>query len=200
MALMAIRPVVADDHPALAALLARAFDDDPVTAWIYASDRTRPFWARRFFRWQLRRLGPQGACWTDDQRTGAALWATAGHWREQPREALALVRATGPGMLRRLPRVVGGLAAVEQAHPRDLHLYLAVLGVERDRRRAGLGSRLLVPGLERADRECLPAYLETAREENLAFYERHGFSVERVIALDRGPTVWTMVRPATRAS
>jgi GNAT superfamily N-acetyltransferase len=97
-------------------------------------------------------------------------------------------------MLPHLPRVMRGLADVERRHPDGLHLHLAILGVDPERQRRGLGSALLAPGLERCDRERLPAYLETGREANLAFYERHGFTVADQVALPRGPRVWTLTR------
>jgi ribosomal protein S18 acetylase RimI-like enzyme len=192
---MHVRPVEAGaDTAALAAVLARAFDDDPVTRWIYARERTRPRWARRFFAWELERLAPQGASWTTDDLRGAALWCAPGQWRETPRESARLLVSTLPGMLRSLPRAVRGIARVEQCHPRGLHLYLAVVGVDPAHQRSGAGTALLAPGLERCDRERLPAYLETAREENLPFYERLGFTVAHEIGMPRGPTVWTMTR------
>ena len=87
-----------------------------------------------------------------------------------------------------------GLDSVEKAHPRERHLYLAVLGVEPSRQGEGLGSRLIRPGLELCDREGIPAYLETAKERNIGFYSRHGFRVTDELRLPKGPPVWLMWR------
>lgn len=191
---MTVRPARAEDVEPLAAVLTRAFADDPVNRWVYASDRSRPRWSERFFAWQLRRLVPQDVSWTTGDRAGAALWALPGQWRETPREALDLFRSTLLGAVPRLPRVLRGLAEVERRHPEGPHLYLAVLGVEPARQGEGVGSRLLQPGLELCDREGLPAYLETGRERNLAFYGRHGFEVAGELALPKGPPVWFLRR------
>jgi len=191
---MPVRPARDEDVSALAATLTRAFHDDPVTAWVYARERRRPFWANRFFRWQLQRLLPQGVSWTTDDRRGAALWALPDRWREDGQDTLRLLRSVLPGIVPRLPRVMKGLNAVEAVHPVRRHLYLAVLGVEPAHQRKGLGSQLIRPGLELCDREALPAYLETSREGNLAFYGRHGFRVLDELVLPKGPPVWFLWR------
>jgi ribosomal protein S18 acetylase RimI-like enzyme len=195
---MAVRPVRHDDVDHLAAALARAFHDDPVTQWVYANAARRPRWAQRFFVWQLRRLAPQDVSWTTaDGRGGAALWALPGRWRESGRETLSLLRLTLPGVVPRLGRVLRGLGQVEARHPAERHLYLAVLGVDPDRQGEGVGSALIRPGLDLCDRERLPAYLETGRERNLAFYGRHGFTVLDELRLPKGPPVWFLWREPT---
>jgi hypothetical protein len=40
----------------------------------------------------------------------------------------------------------------------------------------------------------VPAYLETQKPENLAFYAKHGFTVADEVHLDGSPPVWTMRR------
>jgi ribosomal protein S18 acetylase RimI-like enzyme len=194
---VSVRPVRDGDVAPLAAVLARAFQDDPVTRWVYASDRRRTHWSSRFFRWQLERLLPQDASWTTESREGAALWALPGRWREDGHETARLLRATLLGVMPRLPRVLKGLSQIEARHPRGRHLYLAVLGVDPARQGEGVGSRLIRPGLELCDREGLPAYLETGKERNLAFYGRHGFGVVDELHLPKGPPVWCLWRDAT---
>src|SRR4051794_15258305 len=120
---MAVRPVRSEDVRPLAGVLARAFHDDPVTAWVYANERRRPHWSERFFAWQLQRLLPQDVTWTTEDRGGAALWALPGQWREDARDTFTLLRLTLPGVLPRLPRVLRGLGQVEVRHPRQRHLY-----------------------------------------------------------------------------
>ena len=191
---MAVRRVREDDVEPLAAMLARSFHDDPVTRWVYASERRRPHWSRRFFGWQVQRLLAQDATWTVDDGAGAALWALPGRWREESRETLRLLRLTLPGVLPRLPRVLVGLGQVESRHPDERHLYLAVLGVDPDRQGEGLGSQVIRPGLDLCDQERLPAYLETGKERNLAFYGRHGFEVVDRLELPKGPPVWFLWR------
>ncbi len=192
---MAVRPPRDEDVEGLAVVLARAFHDDPVTRWVYRSDRRRPHWSARFFAWQVRRLMRQEVSWTtDDGAGGAALWALPGRWREDARDTVELLRLTLPGVLPRLPRVLRGLGQVEMRHPHEQHLYLAVLGVDPTLQGQGVGSQLIRPGLDLCDRERLPAYLETGKEANLAFYGRHGFDVLDRLDLPKGPPVWFLWR------
>lgn len=192
---MSVRPVRDGDVDRLAVALARAFQDDPVTCWVYADERRRPHWSTRFFAWQLRRLMVQDVSWTTaDGAGGAALWALPGRWREDAGDTIKLLRLTLAGVLPRLPRVLRGLGQVELRHPSERHLYLAVLGVEPGRQGQGVGSQLIRPGLDLCDRERLPAYLETGKEANLAFYGRHGFRVLDRLDLPKGPPVWFLWR------
>src|SRR4051794_37552160 len=191
---MTVRPVTADDVPALAAVLTRAFASDPVTRWLYGEGPRRERWLRRFFAWQLRRLLPQDVSWTTTARDGAAAWALPDRWREAPLDMVRLVWATLPGVLPRARRVLDGLGEVEARHPSDRHLYLTALGVAPERQGTGVGSALVRPGLDLCDREGLPAYLETATARNVAFYARHGFRVTAEVALPAGPTVRGMWR------
>ena len=59
----------------------------------------------------------------------------------------------------------------------------------------GIGSALLAPGLELCDRDGLPAYLESSKERNVAFYSRFGFRVTDEVQMPGGgPKVWLMWR------
>ena len=86
----------------------------------------------------------------------------------------------------------------ERTHPAEPHWYLEAMGVRPEAQGRGLGTRLLQPALARADADRLPCYLETAREENLAFYARAGFEVvhNALPLVPGGPTHWGMRRPA----
>ena len=53
---------------------------------------------------------------------------------------------------------------------------------------------MLAPVLARCDTEGLPAYLETQKEENIAYYARHRFDVVRKLELEPCPPVWTLLR------
>lgn len=192
-----VQRAVAADAPALAQALARAFADDPIVTWAFPDPAVRSRRLPRFFAWSLRKHLPQAMSSTTPASNAAALWAQPGRWKETPREAVRLVAAVGPGVGRRAPRVLRGLTDLEGRHPSGRHLYLAVLGVDPSLQGQGVGSALIRPGLDHCDEERLPAYLETAKERNLPFYERHGFVVHDHFALPKGPPVWTMWREPT---
>jgi ribosomal protein S18 acetylase RimI-like enzyme len=90
---------------------------------------------------------------------------------------------------------VQSVSAIERVHPTEAHWYLAVVGTEPAHQHQGVGSALLAPVLERCDRDFVPAYLESSREDNLAFYHRLGFEVTSPVDLPAaGPRVWPMWR------
>jgi len=182
------------DLGALAAMLARAFEDDPLTRWLHPSARGRPRQSRRTFAVRLRQLAPQGEVWTTPERTGAALWALPGRWRDDLAASLRVLPLL-PALLPRLGRIARVTAEIEAAHPRVPHFYLSVLGTDPSVRGRGVGSALLRPVLERCDAEVLPAYLETATERNVGWYARHGFTVRERLELPGGaPPLWLMWR------
>jgi ribosomal protein S18 acetylase RimI-like enzyme len=189
-----VRKATAAELPALSGVLARAFLDDPVARWSCPSERRRPRVNERFFAVRLRQLIGQEQVYTTHDRAGAALWALPDRWRTTARDLLPLAPLI-PAWGRRLPRVIRGLLRVEEAHPETPpHFHLAVLGTEPARQGEGIGSALLQPVLELCDRDHLPAYLESSRESNIAFYSRHGFRVTGEVELPKGPPVWPMWR------
>ena len=193
---MSVRRASAADVPALAAMLARAFYDDPVASWAFRNDRVRPRALERFQSARLRQLMGGQEIWTTDELTSAALWALPKRWRMSPRETAMLVPCfLHPLLALRGPLVGIGWEGMERAHPRHPpHFYLAVLGTEPDAQGQGLGSAVLRPVLEQCDTDGVCAYLESSKERNVDFYARHGFRVLGELRLLRGPKMWKMWR------
>ncbi len=89
------------------------------------------------------------------------------------------------------------MTAVDKAHhehARDRTSTSAILGTDPQFQRSGAGSAALAPVLERCDTEGLPAYLETQKEANIAYYARHRFDVVQKIEVDGCPPIWTLRR------
>lgn len=180
------------------AALADAFSQDPVFAWLIPTDvANRDRRLVTFFtsiaRSYLRR---DKHVYLAGDGVGAAMWAAPGSWAlpmgEIARESMPAFRAFG----RNLPRALRTQLEVEAGHPKDpKHWYLGYLGVRSDQQGNGIGSVTLREVLDQADRDGVPAYLESSNEKNLTLYERHGFRVTTsYAALGRGPTIWRMWR------
>ena len=187
------RPARRADFGPLAEVLARAFYDDPVTAWFYPDAARRLRHGRRFFAIRLRQLAGHGLIFTDEERTGAALWAPPGHWRENLRQSLMQLPML-PVLLPRIVRATRAVREIERHHPVQPHYYLSVVGTDPEKQGGGVGSALLVPVLQRCDETDTPAFLESSKESNLSFYARHGFAVTKRIELPEGPPLWLMWR------
>jgi GNAT superfamily N-acetyltransferase len=184
-----IRTATPEDGPELSEMLARAFQDDPVASYALPSDRRRPAQLRRFYTERLRTLVPEELVFCSEDRQAAALWAPPDRWHTPLSELLRtrIINLRTPLFL------VGGIR-VERRHPTTPHYYLAILGVEPSAQGQGLGSTVLRPMLDRCDLEGVPAYLESSKETNVPFYERHGFRVTEEVSLAFGPKLWLMWR------
>ena len=190
----AIRKATRDEAPALAAVMARAFYDDPVFTWFFPNPRKRLAQSRRYFADRTRILMRQEEIYTVDGLPAAAMWARPGEWRDPPLAVLRQLFTFAPAMGRRIPGALRGLREIEERHPSKPHWYLSVLGTDPPRQGEGLGSALLRPVLDECDRLEIPAYLETSTERNVAFYIRHGFKVADELTLPHGPPMWFMWR------
>ena len=192
-----VRQATAGEVDAVAAALGFAFVGDPWIAWIIAADRHQ----ERITALQASLLGavglPHGEVWLAEHAgavAGAALWLLAD--RQVPATAWSQVAATELQLMGdRHAGATSAAAATRHLRPSTAHHLLATLGVVPALRRRGIGSALLVPTLERADREDVDVYLETSTEQNLRFYGRLGFEVTgHVVVPDGGPPVWAMLR------
>lgn len=133
-----------------------------------------------------------------DRIVGSASWIPPGGMpRSKSREVniyLGCARALVTGRNRRTGLAL--LSAVEKHHPREPHWYLPVLGVDPICQGEGIGSALLLHRITLCDRAGEPMYLETQKPENVPYYERFGFKVQREVAVPKSPTVWLMWRDA----
>ena len=192
-----IRRATVADLPAIETTLGLAFQDDPVWTWLIGR-RSRP--ATRMGAILAAFARPHleaGTVWMTTDGAAVAIWVRPGHWR-LPRDAF--VRHIAWPLVKAGPRPFARflmLDETEKRHPREEHWYLEVLGTRPDRQGEGLGSVLIRKGLERAEQDGLPAYLESSKESNVPYYGRHGFAVTGTIEMPRGgPTMWTMWREA----
>lgn len=188
--------------PSAAAVLARAFEHDPMFRYIFPSSATRNRSLQRFFRPGLRYGVAYGVVHTTSSLAGTALWLTPEHpdltLRGMLRSGMLLLPLTlGVAAFRRFVAFVSYGEAIHKRSIHEPHWYLLNLGVDPDYQGRGIGSALLQPVLARADARQQPCYLETNTEPNLRFYRRHGFEVAHHGRVPNGgPEFWSMIRPA----
>jgi GNAT superfamily N-acetyltransferase len=196
MTTVEVRPARPDDLGPMADVLALAFHDDPVMAWLFGDDRARAVARlRRFFHVEGARHLQHAFVFTTDDHAGASYWDPPGRWKTPIRHMLRLAPFLTLAMRHRIPRALRGLGMIEGAHARHPdHYYLAVLGTRPDRQGSGVGAALLQPVLDHCDETGIGAYLESSKERNIPFYRRHGFEVAEKLHLPSGPPLWPMWR------
>lgn len=175
------------------ATLVLAFDTDPVIRWFYPD----PDRYLRYFPVLASQLGAAaveaGTDATTEDGAGAALWVPP----DSPQDDEALVSLLVASVDQpRHPEAFGFLEQVGEHHPTEPHWYLPFIGVDPQQQGRGVGSALLRDGLDRADADGLPTYLEASSPRNRALYERHGFRVVAEIRVADSPPLWPMWREA----
>jgi GNAT superfamily N-acetyltransferase len=190
------RPSTSTDRSRVATVLAAAFADDPVVAYLVPPGvPRREERLARFFALELPRSERLGGSWMSADATGAAIWYPPGTWRPSTWEML---RQT-PAALRVFGRGIGlasrAQSVMQERHPRQPHWYLYYLGTEPDQQGIGIGAAVMRPVLDLCDSHRLPAYLEASSPRNRALYQRHGFDeLERLVLPENGPTLYPMWR------
>ena len=196
------------DFDDAAVVAARAFQTDPFFEHLAPPSMLRARGLALYMRAALKNVGPKGRILTvrtNDRIAGVALWVAPGGYpapaRNQAAQMAGMVHAFAPRP-QMTPNALRYVRAIEKAHPHEAMWYLQVLATDPEHQRRGVGASLLGPVLEDCDEQGLPAYLETQKFDNLAYYRRHGFGLEQTLEPVVGaPPLWTMIRqPRSRAS
>lgn len=182
--------------------LARAFADDPMWAYLYPDAGVRARAEPAVMRATMHDTLPFGetyASLVDGVPASVACWLPPGGYPQSAwrvlRFALGAARGAPLHGARLVPKLRRLMTAVDRAHTNDAHWYLSLLGTDPARQGHGHAASVLHPALARCDEEGIPAYLETTKEQNLAWYGRHGFElVEELRPIDGCPPIWTMRR------
>jgi GNAT superfamily N-acetyltransferase len=181
-----------DRVPELASLIGRAFADDPNALWSLGPAAT-PEQVIQWFEAPDRIVAQEGLLWEAGHALGAALWfppGTEDPYRDYDRESRRVIKVLADD---------GGTRGssywdwIEEHLPSKPHWFLDSIAVRADQRGKGFGRALIDIGLRGAKEEGVPAFLETARPENVPKYEHVGFRVVNdEDAPSSGPHVWFM--------
>jgi GNAT superfamily N-acetyltransferase len=190
------------EQSAVVGALARAFYDDPLFNFFTPDPISQSKGLLTFMGASVVDATPFGEIWL--ARTGgkiacAAVWLPPGAYPRGPRRDLMTNLRGLPTFVRAGRRLAGAvrlLNALDKAHHgiEEPHYYLPLLGADPLYQRSGAGSAALQPVLERCDTEGITAYLETQKEENIAYYARHAFDLIQKVDVQGAPPVWTLSR------
>ena len=186
--------------------LVKAFWDYSETCHLLPNEATRRRVLPRYLGSDVHDSAALGALWAARQGgrvVGAAAWVPPGAYPvgllRQFREAAHLA-----------PIAPWGIAAVAEArrgqaanrsHHRTFppHHWLRAIGVDPDRHGHGIGTQLMVRGLERADSQGSGCFLFTATAANVQWYSAFGFEeVASYRPTPTWPTTWALWRPPHR--
>lgn len=188
------RDAAAGEWAQLVHSLALAFEDDPVSAFIFPDPQGRVGRLKRLYALTIPRLADCGRMITVDGVPGAAIWQAP-----SPPEPRRLGQAW---LLARLFFVLGRRSGavmrlgetMERHHLREPHWYLGFLGTAPAHQGRGFGSAMMDPVLSLCDEQGIVGYLESSKEQNNPFYERHGFAVTEEIQITSELKLWAMRR------
>ncbi|MEV3993968.1 GNAT family N-acetyltransferase [Streptomyces sp. NPDC049837] len=198
---MSSLPVPASDADAdeLAALLAGAFLDDPLTRWITPDARRRARVLPGFFRVFLDLSYAYGGVLTDEDRDAVLLFLPPGGWEGAEARGAELqgrfgaVLGDDAGAL----ATIGALQAARHPAGRP-HYYVSFGAVRPSARRRGLMATLLEHVVARADAAGCGTYAEASSPGGEASCRRLGFERlgEDIVLPAGGPSLRPMWREA----
>ena len=191
-----VRKATKADVSQVSTSLAKAFHDDPVMLHILPPGaRGQAKKLEGLMRIEAMSGLRHESVWTTADGQATAIWKPPNKWKVGGMELVRQIPRTVSILGSRLPAALAVLTAIEKKHPVDPpHWHLAVLGTEPAGQGQGKGSAVLQPVLDHCDRAGEPAYLESSKEQNVPFYERHGFRVTERLDLKGGPSMWLMWR------
>lgn len=189
------------DEAALVAV--RGFYTDPFFVYMSPKGRMRNRGLFYFFRTAMKHLGPKGEIWTvrdsRNQIVGISAWIAPGGYPQPVATQLASIPGSFRALYRRPKSLIDGnkyLTAVAKAHPKDPHWYLYLLVADPEMQRRGVGSMLLNARLPQMDAEGVGGYLETQKQDNIAYYRRFGYELVKPLSpVEGGPPIFTLWRP-----
>jgi ribosomal protein S18 acetylase RimI-like enzyme len=176
-----------DRVPELATLLGRAFADDPMLVWPFGGSELKSI--TNFFRAFDEEIADLGWLWEAGDGLGVAAWIPPG----SDEAMLDIDRAIRPTLAGAEARHEQMWEWIGEHFLDEPFWYLDHIAVEAEQRGSGVGTALIQHGLTFAERDRVPAFLETGRPENVAYYERRGFrTISDDDAPDGGPHIWFM--------
>jgi GNAT superfamily N-acetyltransferase len=192
-----MKPVIEPYSAALldstVSMLAAAFVTNPLHICAFGPQRIDQ--NRSFLRIGLRHMfsGRAFLALVDDQVCGYVHFNRSPHCLPAPEEiplvATTLLKPLGEA----IPQVIKWFTRWCHLDPEEPHVHLGPIGVAPDAQGQGIGTALMHCYIAYLEREGLAGYLETDKAENVEFYKKFGFVVQREEQLIGTPT-WYMWR------
>ncbi|MFD5804027.1 GNAT family N-acetyltransferase [Streptomyces sp. NPDC127020] len=197
-----IRTAGEGDRERVVRLLDEAFQDDPVSSWVFPGAEYRRLTHHRLMAAFTDAVLADGRIDLTEDGAACALWLPVpAHERAGDEQAAEGPVEDIPALVREAvdpdnERVELIARLTEAIHPTGrAHEYLWMIGVAPGRQGEGLGTALMEQVLDRCDSEGTPAYLEASSARGRVLYERLGFEFTgQALQLPDGPSMWPMWR------
>ena len=176
-----VRQATPSDRDRVVETVVAAFVADPAFRHFFPDDTTYVPLASKFAGWLFDRRVAHDTVWVVDGGDAVAMW-------EAPRLSKDSGTSAESTELE-LPRdAAARLAAYDSAvhplFPNTPFWYLGVVATHPDHAGRRLGRLAMDAGLARAQRDELPAYLETVTATNVAVYQSVGWEVADTVSVD----------------
>jgi GNAT superfamily N-acetyltransferase len=192
MAALDIRVAEPSDRDAIVAVLTLAFAVDPPTRYIWPAAKTYLDHFPAFVSAFAGEAFGAGRAFAAADGSGASLWLAPGQSNDIQSVNRLFDRTVQED---RKTEAYAVFAKMAGYHPAEPHWYLPLIGADPAASGRGVGAALLKAGLDLADQEGRPTYLENSNPANRAFYERFGFESLGAIEVGHYPPLYPMVRP-----
>lgn len=179
-----------------------AFTHDPLWKKLFDGEENEDIKRLAFFEIPLRQgiyYGNAYAPSSNLEGVGVVIpgkYAATSIWQMLRTGSFSAVARMGADLGKRVNELFKPLLNEHKEHKsKGDYLYINILGVSLEYQKKGFGGTILKAALEEGKEKKLPLYLETETEENVRFYEKHGFKITKTVTL---PVVdhkmWIMVK------
>jgi ribosomal protein S18 acetylase RimI-like enzyme len=182
------------DLPLVGQLLGAAFQDDPVSAWLFPeAERRRATQPAFFVAFATLALDSGGVVYLREDEAAATVWLPGGEDDGDEDDFMARFGMLTDDEIATFGHLAGLMAENHPDH--GAHMHLQFIAVAPGRQRSGIGGELLEHNLAILDKDSTPAYLEASSELSPPLYQRLGFAhVGAPFGPDSGPRMYPMWR------
>ena len=182
-------------------VLSESFFDYPMFTFYFSDPKRRTRYLSWYFRNILNCALCYGEVYTTPEISGVIFTLPPGHTKISAWEYIQNGFFLTPFVLgfRKYKQSMDCESFVGYTHEilmeNRLHYYLWGLAVHPSQKSKGIGAALMQPVLAKADARKMPIYLETHDENNIQYYQKHGFDLIHTVRIPRYELpIWCMLR------